>query len=342
MFGCRDGALPRGRDGAGQGKGAAKGVCFKKGASAAAHKGHRPEKAAPRPLIKYTLHPCPRASPLTAKGLLCPFSKKEKRGESHAFSGPLLRRATERFLPAQWRTSLLCLLAQRPSFGYNESLVSNAARTRGRAAGERGGRTVMLLHTFEAEGKSVCLFPGRQPDAPVLYLNTFPGEGERVLRALRETGCADFSLVAVSNLDWNCDMAPWDAPPAFARSGPFTGGAQEYLGLLTQNHPPRGRAACQRAAMAGDCRLFHGGAVCRLRPVRSRRLFPRGQRVRLAVVSRHEGIRPVAWPMPSAAAHLLFAGEQGEQNAKSHAAARGPKHAGNRGLLSGAGGGHAV
>ena len=96
----------------------------------------------------------------------------------------------------------------------------------------------MLLHTFEAEGKSVCLFPGRQPDAPVLYLNTFPGEGERVLRALRETGCADFSLVAVSNLDWNCDMAPWDAPPAFARSGPFTGGAQEYLGLLTQKIIP--------------------------------------------------------------------------------------------------------
>lgn len=44
--------------------------------------------------------------------------------------------------------------------------------------------------------------------------------------------------MAVSGLDWNRDMAPWDAPAAFQGGGAFTGGADAYLELLLEEIVP--------------------------------------------------------------------------------------------------------
>ena len=44
--------------------------------------------------------------------------------------------------------------------------------------------------------------------------------------------------MAVSDLDWNHDMVPWDSPPAFKHADPFTSGADNYLRLLTQEIIP--------------------------------------------------------------------------------------------------------
>lgn len=44
--------------------------------------------------------------------------------------------------------------------------------------------------------------------------------------------------MAVSNLDWNRDMVPWDSPSAFKHGDPFTGGADDYLRLLTEEIIP--------------------------------------------------------------------------------------------------------
>ena len=88
------------------------------------------------------------------------------------------------------------------------------------------------MRTFVAGGKTVTVFPAGVPDAPVVYLNTFGDEGQKVFDALASCGCPPLSLVAVSGLDWNHDMAPWDCPAVFKNAESFTGGADESLRLL--------------------------------------------------------------------------------------------------------------
>ena len=55
----------------------------------------------------------------------------------------------------------------------------------------------------------------------MIYLNTVSDEGRQVYEAAQVAGCPPFNLVAISNLDWNHDMAPWDSPAAFKKGEPF-------------------------------------------------------------------------------------------------------------------------
>lgn len=86
------------------------------------------------------------------------------------------------------------------------------------------------MHTFTAGGKTVTVFPAAEPDTPVVYLNTFDEEGQKVFDAL--PAAPPLTLVAISGLDWNQDMAPWDSPAVFKNAAPFSGGADDYLRLL--------------------------------------------------------------------------------------------------------------
>ena len=94
------------------------------------------------------------------------------------------------------------------------------------------------MHTLTISGKTLSIFPSPDADAPIIYLNTFSGEGEKVSQAALAAGCPPFTLVAISDLDWNHDMVPWDSPPAFKNAAPFTGGADDYLRLLTEEIIP--------------------------------------------------------------------------------------------------------
>ena len=89
------------------------------------------------------------------------------------------------------------------------------------------------MYTFTTNGKTISIFPSLAATAPVVYLNTFSDEGQKVYEAAQAAGCLPFTLVAVSELDWNRDMVPWDSPPAFKNAEPCTGGADDYLRLLT-------------------------------------------------------------------------------------------------------------
>ncbi len=86
---------------------------------------------------------------------------------------------------------------------------------------------------FSMEGYTVSVFPSGQPASPLICLNTFGKEGEQVMTKLREMQSPDFSMVAVSDLDWDHDMAPWDCPPLSPGDTPCTGGADDYLQILT-------------------------------------------------------------------------------------------------------------
>lgn len=84
----------------------------------------------------------------------------------------------------------------------------------------------------------VSIFPSLEANAPIIYLNTFSDEGQKVYEASQAAGCPPFTLVAISDLDWNHNMVPWDSPPAFKNSEPCTGGADDYLRLPTEEIIP--------------------------------------------------------------------------------------------------------
>ena len=94
------------------------------------------------------------------------------------------------------------------------------------------------MHAFTINGKAVDVFLETEPGTPIIYLNTFAREGQEVFEATQVAGSPPFTLVVISGLDWNHDMAPWDSPAAFKKGEPFTGGADGYLRLLVEEIIP--------------------------------------------------------------------------------------------------------
>lgn len=94
------------------------------------------------------------------------------------------------------------------------------------------------MHTFSIANKTISVFANSAPNAPVIYLNTFSGEGQKIFQAVQDAHYPSFTLVAISDLDWDHDMAPWDCPPIFKNTPPCTGGADDYLKLLTETIVP--------------------------------------------------------------------------------------------------------
>lgn len=64
------------------------------------------------------------------------------------------------------------------------------------------------MDIFTTADKNISVFSTTFPGAPVIYLNTYSDKGQPVFEAAQAVGCPPFSLVAISNLDWNHDMAP--------------------------------------------------------------------------------------------------------------------------------------
>lgn len=96
-----------------------------------------------------------------------------------------------------------------------------------------------MRRTFEIGGKTVFVFHSNRPGSPVIYLNTYSDERQKIYEAAQATGCPPFTLVTVSDLAWSHDMAPWDSPAAFKNGESFTGGANDYLRLLVKEIIPR-------------------------------------------------------------------------------------------------------
>lgn len=89
-------------------------------------------------------------------------------------------------------------------------------------------------HRLHISGKEIEVYPSVIPDRPIIYLNTFQKEGDRVYQALRDSHAPEHTLVAISGLEWDHDMAPWAIPPISKNDTPCTGGANAYLEFLTR------------------------------------------------------------------------------------------------------------
>ncbi len=98
---------------------------------------------------------------------------------------------------------------------------------------------------FYIDQKKVTIYPGIGRGGPIVYLNTFAEEGSQVYQVLQKGNCPDVTLVAISGLDWNCDMSPWENPPVFKGDAPFAGGAQEYLRILEEEIVPKAETMVQ-------------------------------------------------------------------------------------------------
>ena len=94
------------------------------------------------------------------------------------------------------------------------------------------------MYSFTTNDKTAAIFSCAGPEYPVIYLNTFSNEGQKIYEVAQAAGCPPFTLVAISNLDWNHDMVTWDSPPAFKNADPCTGGADDYLRLLIKEIIP--------------------------------------------------------------------------------------------------------
>ena len=101
------------------------------------------------------------------------------------------------------------------------------------------------MNSFSVEQKRVDVFESAAPNKPVIYLNTYGREGAQIFQYLTDIGCQDFSLVAVSKLEWNHDMVPWDIPPIFKNGASYTSGADEYLRLLINQIIPKAESLLQ-------------------------------------------------------------------------------------------------
>ena len=86
--------------------------------------------------------------------------------------------------------------------------------------------------------KEVIIYPALNPDAPLVILNAYEGEGEAVHTELQKQKIPDLSFAAAKIPNWNTDMSPWAIPPVYKNDEPFTGGADEYLGKLTNDIVP--------------------------------------------------------------------------------------------------------
>lgn len=136
-------------------------------------------------------------------------------------------------------------------------------------------KEICKSHQFVIDNKKVVVYPSVDSDRPVVYLNTFAEEGSHVYKELHDAGCPDFTLVAISGLEWDHDMAPWDIPPISKGDTPCTGGADEYLQLLTNEIIPRAEELVQGCVLWRGLAGYSLAGLFALYSVYRTRLFSR-------------------------------------------------------------------
>ncbi len=114
----------------------------------------------------------------------------------------------------------------------------------------------MLQTSFEREGRNVWLYAAETPQ--ILFLQPVDARETELLDrqwdAMRD-GDPSLALAAFEVTDWNRNLSPWEAPPAFGKV-PFGGGAEETLRYVLDALLPELES---RLALAEGTRLCIGG-----------------------------------------------------------------------------------
>ena len=73
------------------------------------------------------------------------------------------------------------------------------------------------IMNFKIDDKQIEIFCNETENKkiPVIILNTYSSEGNKVWEECTNLYTKDFILVAISKLDWNDDITPWECPPLY-------------------------------------------------------------------------------------------------------------------------------
>lgn len=100
----------------------------------------------------------------------------------------------------------------------------------------------MMKKAWTIENKKVSVYSltnGKENEnCPAIYLNMYSDVGDEIASALEKLKLPPFTLVAISDLSWDCDMCPWECPPTSKNDTACVGGADEYLEVLTKKIMP--------------------------------------------------------------------------------------------------------
>ena len=98
-----------------------------------------------------------------------------------------------------------------------------------------------MVDNLEIENKliKICYNNTNEKLLPVVILNNYNNDGEKIFDKCNEIGCKDFILVCISNLNWDDDMSPWFAPKIYKNDTDFLGKADEYLKILLEKIIPK-------------------------------------------------------------------------------------------------------
>ena len=99
------------------------------------------------------------------------------------------------------------------------------------------------MFEFKVDDKKVNIFCSKNSieNIPVIILNTFSNEGNEVWKECKKINSNDFILVAISNINWDDEMTPWECDSLFKDDKPCKGLADEYLKQLIDKIIPKAK-----------------------------------------------------------------------------------------------------
>ena len=74
---------------------------------------------------------------------------------------------------------------------------------------------------------------------PVIILNTFDEDGEKIWDLSRKLNSKEYILVTISNINWNEEMSPWYMDKLYKNDSEYTGKADEYIKILVDKIVPQ-------------------------------------------------------------------------------------------------------
>ncbi len=74
---------------------------------------------------------------------------------------------------------------------------------------------------------------------PMIILNTYGNEGLNIFQECQNINCQNFILMTISNLNWDDEMTPWEAPNLTKKQPNFKGKANIYLNELINTIIPQ-------------------------------------------------------------------------------------------------------
>lgn len=87
--------------------------------------------------------------------------------------------------------------------------------------------------------RRVCLYHLVQGAAPLVYSIDYHENGQLLLSAAQQLEIGGFNLVTISGLRWNQELSPWPIPTVISKDDRFTGEADQWLPVLTDEVVPQ-------------------------------------------------------------------------------------------------------